>query len=109
MCALDVYTHYALRILNFWKAFQRLPLPKEFSRPMSLDLKRQLVAQLVESSRLLRNYIDHRAKGRGTTRAATDVLQDIPAAAIETSLETLHDIKERIKNFAEPPDSVAAK
>jgi len=36
---------------------------------MSLDLKRQLVAQLVESSRLLRNYIDHRAKGRGTTRA----------------------------------------
>src|SRR6516225_1110751 len=36
---------------------------------MSLDLKRQLVAQLVESSRLLRNYIDHRAKERGTTRA----------------------------------------
>src|ERR1700751_1385010 len=36
---------------------------------MSLDLKRQLVAQLVESSRLLRNYIDHRAKSRGTTRA----------------------------------------
>jgi DNA-binding MarR family transcriptional regulator len=153
---------------------------------MSLDLKRQLVAQLVESSRLLRNYIDHRAKGRGTTRAqwivlfrlrqqeglsqvdladvlelqpislvrlldrlvehgllerrpdprdrranrlfltpggrqlvddldslrdsiATDVLQDIPAAAIEASLETLHDIKERIKGFAEPPGSVAAK
>jgi DNA-binding MarR family transcriptional regulator len=40
---------------------------------------------------------------------ATDVLQDVPAAAIETSLETLHDIKERIKNFAEPPGSVAAK
>ena len=153
---------------------------------MSLDLKRQLVAQLVESSRLLRNYIDHRAKGRGTTRAqwivlfrlrqqeglsqvdladvlelqpislvrlldrlvehgllerrpdprdrranrlfltpsgrqlvddldslhdsiATDVLQDIPAAAIETGLETLQHIKERIKNFAEPPGSVAAK
>jgi hypothetical protein len=37
---------------------------------MSLDLKRQLVAQIVESSRLLRNYIDHRAKGRGTTRAS---------------------------------------
>src|SRR3982074_1097680 len=36
---------------------------------MSLDLKRQLVAQLVESSRLLRNYIENRAKGRGTTRA----------------------------------------
>src|ERR1700751_5601900 len=41
---------------------------------MSLDLKRQLVAQLVESSRLLRNYIDHRAKARGTTRAQWIVL-----------------------------------
>lgn len=41
---------------------------------MSLDLKRQLVAQLVESSRLLRNFIDHRAKGRGTTRAQWIVL-----------------------------------
>jgi MarR family transcriptional regulator for hemolysin len=40
---------------------------------------------------------------------ATDVLQDIAAAAIETSLETLQDIKERIKGFAEPPGSVAAK
>jgi MarR family transcriptional regulator, transcriptional regulator for hemolysin len=153
---------------------------------MSLDLKRQLVAQLVESSRLLRNYIDHRAKDRGTTRAqwivlfrlreqeglsqvdladvlelqpislvrlldrlvehgllerrpdprdrranrlfltasgrqlvddldslrdsiASDVLQDIPATAIETSLGTLRDIKERIKGFVEPPGSVAAK
>jgi DNA-binding MarR family transcriptional regulator len=134
----------------------------------------------------LRNYIDHRAKGRGTTRAqwivlfrlreqeglsqvdladvlelqpislvrlldrlvehglverrhdprdrranrlfltasgrqladdldslrnsiATDVLQDIPTSAIETSLKTLKDIKERIKTFAEPPGSVAAK
>jgi DNA-binding MarR family transcriptional regulator len=153
---------------------------------MSLDLKRELIAQLIESSRLLRNYIDNRAKGRGTTRAqwivlfqlrqqeglsqvdladvlelqpislvrlldrlvehgllerrpdprdrranrlfltaggrqlvddldslrdaiATDVLQDIPAEAIETSLETLRDIKERIKSFAEPPNSVAAK
>ena len=153
---------------------------------MSLDLKRQLIAQLVESSRLLRNYIEHRAKGRGTTRAqwivlfrlrqqeglsqvdladvlelqpislvrlldrlvehgllerrpdprdrranrlfltasgrqlvddldslrdsiASDVLQDIPATAIETSLGTLRDIKERIKGFAEPPGSVAAK
>jgi MarR family transcriptional regulator for hemolysin len=153
---------------------------------MSLDLKRQLIAQLVESSRLLRNYIDHRAKSRGTTRAqwivlfrlrqqeglsqvdladvlelqpislvrlldrlvehgllerrpdprdrranrlfltasgrqlvddldslrdaiASDVLQDIPADAIETSLKTLKDIKERIKGFAEPPGSVAAK
>ena len=153
---------------------------------MSLDLKRQLIMQLVESSRLLRNYIDHRAKGRGTTRAqwivlfrlrqqeglsqvdlaevlelqpislvrlldrlvehgllerrhdpkdrranrlfltdsgrrlvddmdglrdsiATDVLQDIPAKAIETTLETLRDIKDRIKGFAVPPGDVAAK
>ena len=153
---------------------------------MSLDLKRQLIAQLVESSRLLRNYIDHRAKGRGSTRAqwivlfrlreqeglsqvdladvlelqpislvrlldrlvehglverrhdprdrranrlfltasgrqladdldslrnsiATDVLQDIPVAAIETSLETLRDIKDRIKSSAEQPGDVAVK
>ena len=153
---------------------------------MSLDLKKQLITQLVESSRFLRNYIDHRAKGRGTTRAqwivrfrlrdqeglsqvdladvlelqpislvrlldrlvehglverkhdprdrranrlfltsagrqladdldslresiATDVLQDIPDAAIEISLKTLIDIKERIKTFAEPSGSVAAK
>ena len=153
---------------------------------MSLDLKKQLIMQLVESSRLLRNYIDHRAKGRGTTRAqwivlfrlreqeglsqvdladvlelqpislvrlldrlvehglverrhdprdrrtnrlfltasgrqladdldslrdsiATDVLRDIPAAAIETSLKTLRDIKERIKAFAEPSGRIAAK
>jgi DNA-binding MarR family transcriptional regulator len=153
---------------------------------MSLDLKKQLITQLVESSRLLRNYIDHRAKGRGTTRAqwivlfrlreqeglsqvdladvlelqpislvrlldrlvehglverrhdprdrranrlfltasgrqladdldslrdsiATDVLQDVSVAAIETSLETLGDIKDRIKSFAEPPGNVAAK
>src|SRR5205085_1731139 len=41
---------------------------------MSLDLKRQLIAQLVESSRILRNYIDHRAKQRGTTRAQWVVL-----------------------------------
>jgi len=60
---------------------------------MFLDLKRQLVDDLDS----LRDSI------------ATDVLQDIPAAAIETSLETLQDIKERIKNFAEPPGSVAAK
>ncbi len=153
---------------------------------MSSDLKRQLIAQLVESSRLLRNYIDHRAKSRGTTRAqwivlfrlrqqeglsqvdladvlelqpislvrlldrlveqgllerrhdprdrranrlfltasgrqlvddldslrdsiATDVLRDIPTEALETSLQTLQDIKERIKGFAEPPGSIAAK
>jgi MarR family transcriptional regulator for hemolysin len=41
---------------------------------MSLDHKRQLVAQLVESSRILRNYVDHRAKQRGTTRAQWVVL-----------------------------------
>jgi DNA-binding MarR family transcriptional regulator len=153
---------------------------------MSLDLKRQLIAQLVESSRLLRNYIDHRAKTRGTTRAqwivlfrlrqqeglsqvdladvlelqpislvrlldrlvehgllerrpdpkdrranrlfltrtgrqlvddldslrdaiAIDVLQEIPDAAIGTSLETLKAIKERIKGLGEHPGDVAAK
>ena len=153
---------------------------------MSLDLKKQLITQLVESSRFLRNYIDHRAKGRGTPRAqwivlfrlrdqeglsqvdladvlelqpislvrlldrlvehglverkhdprdrranrlfltpagrqladdldslrdsiATDVLQDLSDSAIETSLKTLRDIKERIKTFAEPSGSVAAK
>jgi DNA-binding MarR family transcriptional regulator len=153
---------------------------------MSLDLKRQLIAQLVESSRLLRNYIDHRAKTRGTTRAqwivlfrlrqqeglsqvdladvlelqpislvrlldrlvehgllerrsdpkdrrtnrlfltragrqlvddldslrdaiAIDVLREIPDAAIGTSLETLQDIKERIKGLGEHPGDVAAK
>lgn len=154
---------------------------------MSLDLKRQLVAQLVESSRLLRNYIDNRAKGRGTTRAqwivlfrlrqqeglsqvdlaellelqpislvrlldrlvehgllerrpdpkdrranrlfltrsgrqlvddldslrdsiATDVLQDIPSDSIQTSLETLRDIKIRIKgSTTEGPADFAAK
>ena len=151
----------------------------------SLDLKRQLVAQLVESSRLLRNYIEHRAKGRGTTRAqwivlfrlrqqeglsqvdladvlelqpislvrlldrlvehgllerrhdprdrranrlfltasgrqlvddldslrdsiAADVFRDISAESIQTTLETLRDVKERIKGLAEPGD-IAAK
>jgi MarR family transcriptional regulator, transcriptional regulator for hemolysin len=41
---------------------------------MSLNLKRQLISQLVESPRILRNYIDHRAKERGTTRAQWVVL-----------------------------------
>ncbi|SIO57829.1 DNA-binding transcriptional regulator, MarR family [Bradyrhizobium erythrophlei] len=148
---------------------------------MSLDLKRRLIAQLVESSRLLRNYIDHRAKQRGTTRAqwivlfrlrqqegltqvdladvlelqpislvrlldrlvehgllerrpdprdrranrlfltqrgrqlvddldslrdaiATDVLRDIPADALQTSLDTLVEVKERLKGLGESPD-----
>jgi MarR family transcriptional regulator for hemolysin len=153
---------------------------------MSLDLKRQLVAQLVESSRLLRNYIDHRAKSRGTTRAqwivlfrlrqqeglsqvdlaevlelqpislvrlldrlvehgllerrhdpkdrranrlfltakgrqlvddldslrdaiAIDVLRNVPDDAIEKSLDTLRDIKDRIKHLSDSPADVAAK
>jgi len=152
---------------------------------MSLDLKRRLIAQLVESSRLLRNYIDHRAKERGTTRAqwivlfrlrqqeglsqvdladvlemqpislvrlldrlvergllerrpdpkdrranrllltttghqlvddldglrdaiATDVLRDVPPGALQTSLDTLVEIKERIKGLGESSD-IAAK
>ena len=153
---------------------------------MSLDLKRELVAQLVESSRLLRNHIEHRAKTRGTTRAqwivlfrlrqqeglsqvdladvlelqpislvrlldrlvehgllerrhdprdrranrlfltangrrlvddldglrdsiALELLRDVPSPAIETSLETLREIKDRIKGLAEPPGHIAAK
>jgi MarR family transcriptional regulator, transcriptional regulator for hemolysin len=153
---------------------------------MSLDLKKQIVSQLVETSRLLRNYIDHRAKTRGTTRAqwivlfrlreqeglsqvdladvlelqpislvrlldrlvehglverrsdprdrranrlfltasgrqladdldslrnaiATDVFQDVPTAALETSLRTLRDVKDRIKILAEPAGNVAAE
>src|ERR1700688_3245784 len=152
---------------------------------MTLDLKKQFITQLIESSRLLRNYVDHRAKSRGTTRAqwivlfrlreqeglsqvdladvlelqpislvrlldrlvehgllerrhdprdrranrlfltasgrqlvddldslrdsiASDVLQDIPTKAIESSLETLKEIKERIKGFTEPRGDVAS-
>src|ERR1700709_2703526 len=59
--------------MNIWKALNG-PARPGTSADMSLDLKRQLIAQLVESSRLLRNYIDHRAKGRGTTRAQWIVL-----------------------------------
>ena len=153
---------------------------------MSLDLRRQLVAQLNESSRLLRNYIDHRAKERGTTRAqwivlfrlrqqeglsqvdladvlelqpislvrlldrlvehgllerrhdpkdrranrlfltakgrrlvddldgladaiAIDVLGEVPDNAVQATLATLREIKERIKTSPPPPDHVAAK
>jgi len=153
---------------------------------MSLDLKKQIVSQLVETSRLLRNYIDHRAKTGGTTRAqwivlfrlreqeglsqvdladvlelqpislvrlldrlvehglverrsdprdrranrlfltasgrqladdldslrnaiATDVFQGVPTAALETSLQTLRDVKDRIKTLAEPAGNVAAE
>jgi len=153
---------------------------------MSIYLKRQLVAQLVESSRLLRNYIDHRAKERGTTRAqwivlfrlrqneglsqvdladvlelqpislvrlldrlvehgllerrhdpkdrranrlflttkgkklvddldslrdtiASDVFQDVPNSAVQTSLDTLREVKERIKALSDQNGHVAAK
>src|ERR1700742_313975 len=153
---------------------------------MSLDLKRQLVAQLVESSNLLHNYIDHRAKSRGPTRAqwivlfrlsqqeglsqvdladvlelqpislvrlldrlvehgllerrhdpkdrranrlfltakgkrlvddldslreaiATDVLHDLPDKALQTSLETLREVKDRIKALTDQNGHVAAK
>jgi DNA-binding MarR family transcriptional regulator len=153
---------------------------------MSLDLKKQIVSQLVETSRLLRNYIDHRAKTRGTTRAqwivlfrlreqeglsqvdladvlelqpislvrlldrlveqglverrsdprdrranrlfltaagrqladdldslrdaiATDVLQGVPTAALETSLKALRDVKDRIKTLADPASHIAAE
>ena len=40
---------------------------------------------------------------------ASDVLQEIPDSAIETSLRTLHDVKERIKGLAEPSSNIAAK
>jgi MarR family transcriptional regulator, transcriptional regulator for hemolysin len=153
---------------------------------MSLDLKKQIVAQLVETSRLLRNYIDHRAKTRGTTRAqwivlfrlrdqeglsqvdladvlelqpislvrlldrlvehglverrsdprdrrtnrlfltkagrqladdldslrdaiANDVLQGMPTAALEASLKTLRDVKDRIKTLGDAANHVAAE
>jgi len=153
---------------------------------MSLDLKRQLVAQLVETSRLLRNFIDHRAKSRGTTRAqwivlfrlrqqeglsqvdladvlelqpislvrlldrlvehgllerrhdpkdrranrlfltasgrqlvddldslrdaiATDVMHDMPATTVETTLHALRDIKDRIKSLSDHNGHIAAK
>ena len=153
---------------------------------MSLDLKRSLIAQLVESSRLLRNYIDNRAKERGTTRAqwivlfrlrqqeglsqvdladvlelqpislvrlldrlvehgllerqpdpkdrranrlfltrggrqlvddldslrdaiASDVLRDIPDEAIQASLDTLVDVKERLKGLGQASDTIGAK
>jgi DNA-binding MarR family transcriptional regulator len=40
---------------------------------------------------------------------ATDVLQEVPAAALETSLKTLQDVKDRIKTLAEPAGNVAAE
>ena len=52
---------------------QRSPNNANSSREI-INLKRRLVSQLIESSRLLRNYIEHRARGRGTTRAQWIVL-----------------------------------
>jgi MarR family transcriptional regulator for hemolysin len=148
--------------------------------PSSLNLKRQLIAQIVQSSLLLREYMDHCAKVHGTTRAqwtvliqlrqqegrsqadladilglqpislvrlldrimqhellerradhmdrrinrlyltskgrelvddldslhdsiATDVLGEIPTSSISSILETLRDIKDRIKGFSRSP------
>jgi len=148
--------------------------------PTSLNLKRQLIAQIVESSLLLREYINHCAKKRCTTHAqwivliqlrqqegrsqvdladvlelqpislvrlldrlaqhgllerrsdlqdrrvnrlyltskgrelvddldrlhdsiTADVLGQIPISSIQSSLETLRDIKDRIKGFSRPP------
>ena len=153
---------------------------------MSLDLKKQLIMQLVESSRLLRNYIDHRAKGWGSTRAqwivlfrlreqeglsqvdladvlelqpislvrlldrlvehgllerrhdpkdrranrlfltakgrklvddldslrdaiAIDMFHDLPDKTLQTSLDTLREVKERIKALSDHDGHVAAK
>src|SRR6185312_6682833 len=153
---------------------------------MSVDLKRQLIAQLVESSRLLRNFIDNRAKSRGTTRAqwivlfrlreqeglsqvdladvlelqpislvrlldrlvehgllerrhdpkdrranrlfltakgrqlvddldglrdaiATDVMHDMPATTVQTTLDALRAIKDRIKSLSDHNGHIAAK
>jgi len=39
---------------------------------------------------------------------ASDVLHDVPTEAVQTTLETLREVKERIKGFGEPGD-IAAK
>lgn len=39
-----------------------------------LELRRELIFQLIETSRLLHTYVDHRAKEHGTTRAQWSVL-----------------------------------
>jgi len=38
---------------------------------------------------------------------ATDVLRDVPDEAVETSLETLREIKERIKGLSDPPGGLS--
>src|SRR5262249_4042993 len=40
---------------------------------------------------------------------ATDVMRDLPAEAIRTSLEALREIKDRIKALSDPRDHAAAK
>jgi len=80
---------------------------------MSLDLKRRLIAQLVESSRLLRNYIDNRAKGRGTTRAQWIVLFRLRqqeglsqvATARHRVLFSAHGLPERVIKAGDPYQS----
>jgi MarR family transcriptional regulator for hemolysin len=37
------------------------------------------------------------------------VLRDVPADALRTSLDTLVDVKERIKSLGEAPNTIAAK
>jgi DNA-binding MarR family transcriptional regulator len=40
---------------------------------------------------------------------ASDVLRDIPVEAIQTSLDTLVDVKERIKSLGEASDTIVVK
>jgi DNA-binding MarR family transcriptional regulator len=40
---------------------------------------------------------------------ATDVLQGVPTAALETSLKALQDVKDRIKTLADPASHIAAE
>jgi MarR family transcriptional regulator, transcriptional regulator for hemolysin len=40
---------------------------------------------------------------------AIDVLGDVPDNSIQASLDTLQDVKDRIKSFSEGTDTIAAK
>jgi DNA-binding MarR family transcriptional regulator len=40
---------------------------------------------------------------------ATDVLRDVPTDLVQASLDTLRDVKERIKALEEGPGTIAAK
>jgi len=40
---------------------------------------------------------------------ATDVMHDLPDGALQTSLETLREVKDRIKALSDPPSHIAAK